>query len=39
MSPSRVEALAAEHDADFLRVWDGAIPDAFSFENFPDFGR
>ena len=39
MSPSRVKALAAEHDADFLRVWDGAIPDAFSFENFPDFGR
>ncbi|WP_394931690.1 adenosine deaminase [uncultured Ilumatobacter sp.] len=39
MSPSTVKALAAEHQADFSGVWDGVIPDAFSFEDFPDFGR
>ena len=39
MSPTTVQALAAEHDADSSWVWDDGIPEAFSFEDFPDFGR
>lgn len=39
MSSATVRALAARHDADHSWVWDGPIPDRFSFEDFPDFGR
>ncbi len=39
MSSATVKVLAARHDADHSKVWDGDIPDHFSFEDFPDFGR
>jgi aminodeoxyfutalosine deaminase len=39
MSSATVKALAARHDADHSWVWDGDIPDRFSFRDFPDFGR
>ena len=39
MSSATVKTLAAEHDADWSSVWSGAIPDRFSFVDFPDFGR
>lgn len=39
MSAATVHALAARHDADSSWVWDDGIPAAFSFVDFPDFGR
>lgn len=39
MSPATVRALAAEHGADWSDVWSGDIPQHFSFDDFPDFGR
>lgn len=39
MSSATVKTLADEHDADWSSVWSGAIPDRFSFVDFPDFGR
>jgi len=39
MSSTTVKALAHEQDVDWTWVWDGPIPDHFSFTDFPDFGR
>lgn len=39
MSSETVTALAHEQDVDWSWVWDGPIPDHFSFNDFPDFGR
>jgi adenosine deaminase len=39
MSSQTVRALAHEQHADWSWVWDGPIPEHFSFEDFPDFGR
>jgi aminodeoxyfutalosine deaminase len=36
MSAKTIKALASEHNADWSEVWNGPIPDSFSFE---DFGR
>ncbi len=39
MSVETVRALQAIHNHDMSSVWPNGIPDAFSFEDFPDFGR
>jgi aminodeoxyfutalosine deaminase len=39
MSSDTVKGLAVEHNADWSEVWNGPIPDFFSFDDFPDFGR
>ncbi len=39
MSSVTVKSLAVEHAADWSSVWNGDIPDRFSFVDFPDFGR
>ncbi len=39
MSVETVRALQAIHNHDITQVWPNGIPDAFSFKDFPDFGR
>lgn len=39
MSVDTVKALTARHAADPSGVWPTGMPEAFSFEDFPDFGR
>ena len=39
MSVDTVKSLTARHGADPSPVWPGGMPDAFSFVDFPDFGR
>lgn len=39
MSVATVRSLVARHGADPSAVWADGIPDAFSFVDFPDFGR
>lgn len=39
MSSATVRALAEDQDVDWSSVWEGPIPDHFSFADFPDFGR
>ncbi len=39
MSSATVKALAARHQPDWSWVWNGDIPEHFSFDDFPDFGR
>jgi aminodeoxyfutalosine deaminase len=39
MSPATVRALASRHRADAGAIWPEGIPDAFSFDGFPDFSR
>lgn len=39
MSSATVKSLAARHQPDWSWVWNGDIPDHFSFADFPDFGR
>ena len=39
MSVDTVKSLTARHSADPSPVWPDGMPDAFSFVDFPDFGR
>lgn len=39
MSVETVKALTERHGADYSKVWPSGMPEAFSFEDFPDFGR
>jgi adenosine deaminase len=39
LTPAVVARLADRHAADHSRIWPAGIPEAFSFVDFPDFGR
>jgi len=39
LTPAVVARLAERHGADHSRIWPAGIPEAFSFVDFPDFGR
>jgi aminodeoxyfutalosine deaminase len=39
MTPTTVGRLAARHKIDTSGIWPDGLPDAFSFDGFPDFAR
>ncbi len=39
MSPATVRGLVERHDADVADLWPDGVPEHFSFDDFPHFGR